>query len=280
MTQAMPSCLSCPKNSWFNNITMMNRSRRKILILLISIASASMLYAGRDANLEPATPTHWYIGGFAGINSNSHTGTYGLYDDNRPCCTFNSGSGVGVVLGVKAFIPLTERISFEPRVVFEGRGGTLKGSAYEQSIRGQNNQVELASYQDELVTTLPYLCVDALADYIVIPKYGLYVCAGFSMGMAISTSYTQYENILGPADVTYVNSGLTRQEVNSAKLPDFQSFQFGVRFGLGANIHLKNKLYLSPEVLYTIPFTSYSSNAGTAWKSTQLQPTLGICFQL
>jgi len=211
---------------------------------------------------------------------NSHSGTYSLYDANTACCTFTSGSGTGLALGLRAYIPLAENIFFEPRLSYEGRGGLLSGNDYQQLIRGKGNTLESATFRNELEASLPFMNLDLLAGYTLVPKIGLYVCGGLSIAGVANTSYAEYENIVAPSDVYYSGTTSTRQKVFSGNLPNFNGLQLGLRAGVGANIHLVRKWYLSPEVLYHLPLTKYSTANASDWKSSLIQLTLGLTLQL
>lgn len=262
------------------NVLMLRFRVSSLLYAVVMVCSLSQLQAGRDAILYPASPQHWFIGVFGGVNLNSHTGTYSLYDGSQACCTFTSGSGTGMVLGVRAYIPLAEQVFLEPRLSFEGRGGLLSGNDYVQMIRGQGNTLEPGTFRNELETDLPYFSLDILGGYTLLPKIGLYVCGGVNIGGAASTTYEEFESIVSPKDVFYNGTTSTRQRVFNGDLPNFKSLQLGLRAGLGANIHVYRKWYLSPEVLYHFPIGTYSSENGSDWKSSIVQCTIGLTLQL
>lgn len=240
----------------------------------------TMLLLSRDMILEPGDETRTLIGVYGGVNFNTHSGTFALVDGNLPCCTFNEGTGIGAVLGVKAFIPIASNLYFSPRLAYEGRGGTLKASEFTNDIIGADNIKEKATFRNEMVTTLPALNIDLLATYTFIPDYGLYVAAGVSGAYILSKNYSVSENILAPTGVTYSGTNSTSKEISSSSFTVFNSIQIGIRLGIGATISINDNIYINPEVLYHLSLTTLSTQSGSDWKSSLIQPTLGILFTL
>ncbi len=250
------------------------------LLTLLTLSSRPLLAGERDMILEPGERRQTLVGVFGGLNFNSHKGDYSIFDGNQPCCTFHDGSGTGAVFGLRAIIPFGQRWIFEPRLSYEGRGGLLKASVYQNQFRGANNQIETGNFQNELETSLPFINLDLMAGYVLWKRIGLSVNAGFSIGMGLSKNYDEFESYLGPSGVQYVKDNSTRTSLPSGQIQDFNSLQFGFRAGLLAAIPLTKRLYLCPEILYHLPINPVSAQASSAWKISILQPTLGLSLSL
>ncbi len=275
---------NCPRREEIADnefMTMKRRHRTFFYALLMAVALyPSALYAGRDAILDPAIPTYWYVGAFGGLNLNSHSGEYSIYDGPTKCCTFNSGSGTGMVLGLRAYIPLSSSLWLQPRLSYESRGGVLTSAPYTSLILGKNHTVENATLQYELEAGLPYVNLDLLGAWSITPNMGLYLCAGPSIAVAVDAAFSEYDNILSPSGVSFDTLGSTRVLVNSAKLNDYNSLQLGLRAGVGANIHLWKSWFVSPEIIYHLPLSGFSTRSGDSWKGSIVQCTIGITRQL
>ncbi|MFN8366004.1 MAG: outer membrane beta-barrel protein [Candidatus Kapaibacterium sp.] len=239
-----------------------------------------LLLRSHDMILEPGDDAKTYVGVYGGINYNMHNGTFSLVDGTTTCCTFNNGTGIGAVAGVKAFLPLASNLYFSPRLAYEGRGGTLRAAEYTNDIIGADHIIEKATFRNDLDMTLPTINLDILSAYTFVPQYGVYVAAGVSSGFVLSKNYTESENILAPSGVYYNGTTSTSKEIAQSSFTDFSALQFGVRVGLGAMVSISDNISINPEVLYHVPLTAYTTQYSSTWKTSLIQPTLGILFTL
>lgn len=231
----------------------------------------------RDPILEPGGRTP-LIGVFGGPTFNTHTGQFTVSENGVVCCVFDGGSGVGIVAGAKAFIPLGDAFAISPRISFEDRSGKYVQETEAFSFLGANNQTETLRFHDELEMNLPGVTVDALATY-TFTSFGLYAALGPSAGILVGKDFTKTETIPGPSGVTFLDDGSVSKTINSGEIATANTLQFGARGGLGANIPISGgAITLNPEVLYTFPLTKVSSVDEV--KVSGLQATLGILIGL
>ncbi|MBS1913587.1 MAG: PorT family protein [Bacteroidetes bacterium] len=227
-----------------------------------------------DRILDPGDAGMLLIGPFAGLDYNMHTGQFTISDGNFSCCTADGGSGLGLVFGGKAFIPLSETFSLSPRILYEGRGGTFTGTPDSMLIFGQNQQLETAQIDKEFKASIGTLGVDLLAT-LTVTDFGLYLAAGPSASYVIAKDFSQTATITRPSGVTFLD-GSTSQEMFHGDLDIINRFQMALRGGVGANIPIAQNLYLNPEALYGFPLTKFSKQDN--WKGSTLQGTIGLMF--
>ncbi len=240
--------------------------------------TAPMLLLSRDMILEPGEDSKTLIGIYGGINYNMHSGAFSLTDGVTTCCTFNEGNGIGAVAGIKAFLSLADNFYLSPRLAYEGRGGTLHAVEYANDILGANHTIEKATFRNDLDMALPVLNLDILTAYTFVPQYGIYAAAGISGGYIMNQNYTESENIIAPSNVFYYGTSSTSKVIAQSSFTDFSALQFGVRFGLGAMISLNDNIVINPEMLYHLPLSAYTTLHSSDWKTSLMQPTLGILF--
>lgn len=217
------------------------------------------------------------VGPYGGINFNMHNGRFVLTENNIVCCTFDEGSGIGPVVGVKAMIPLSDQLSLSPRLAYESRIGDFETTSDPVPIFGQNNQVENVIFTDRLEANLATFNIDLLGTY-TLTDFGLYVALGPSAGIVIGKNFTKTEEITTPDGVEFQNGTGTEQQLLSEELDIVNTLQFELRGGVGATIGLTDAIFLNPEVLYGFPFTKISKEDD--WKTSPLQFTIGILFAL
>jgi hypothetical protein len=248
------------------------------IVLLCSLFVGTHLFAAgpgpKDKILAPGRLL-FLLGPYGGIDYNIHKGQFNVIEGNLVCCTFDNGTGIKPVFGVKAFIPLSEAFHISPRVSFEGRGGEFT-TRETLPIFGQNNQVENMDLEEKLRVTYNTLTVDLFASY-TFTSFGLYVTAGPSVGFSVSKEFRKTETILGPPGVRYLD-GTTSKEFSLEVQGSVNSVLFSLRGGIGAAFPIARSVYLNPEVLYIFPLNKVSKDFD--WKASGIQATLGVLFAL
>ncbi len=224
-----------------------------------------------DKILNPSGAT-FLIGPYIGVNAAMHSGGFTITENGLTCCRFDKGSGLGVVGGIKAFIPLTENIDLSPRIAYEGRPGTFNDSSEPLPFLGANNQVELLRFDEELEAKLAAITFDILGTY-TFTEFGLYAALGPSGAIFAGKSFTKIETIPGPAGVLYKSGGTSRQ-VTSGDLTNLAGLQLDLRGGAGVKYPITETLFLNPEVLYSFPLSTVTTV--DSWKTSGLQGTLGL----
>jgi Outer membrane protein beta-barrel domain len=214
------------------------------------------------------------FGPYAGLNINMHSGKFATAQGDIICCEFDGGNGFGPVGGVKAFIPLADKLYLSPRLGYENLSGTFDAEPQMYPFLGAGNTMELTTFQNELEATMHGVSFDLHAAY-VLTSFGLYVTAGPSVSYLISADYTLTEKITNPPGVRYLDGG-TEKQVYAGDLEITESAFFAVRGGLGALIELNNKLYLNPELLYGFALTPISKTDD--WKANMLQVSIAVLF--
>lgn len=259
------------------------RGETPTLLSLIPVTPRIELPTGRylffpvpvDRILEPSGRKP-LAGIYGGANFAMHSGQFTITEDGLTCCAFDDGTGIGIVVGAKAFIPITDAIDITPRVSFETRPGKFTTLGAPLPILGAGNQVETMQFEDQLNVSLAGLVLDPMASY-TFTDFGLYATLGPSFSLVASKGFTKDETIANPNGVNYKTGG-TAKRLLEGDLANIESLQIAGRGGVGARIPLTESIVLNPEALYTIPFTKVTTV--DEWKTSGLQGTIGILFTL
>ncbi|MAT39759.1 MAG: hypothetical protein CL946_09170 [Ectothiorhodospiraceae bacterium] len=217
------------------------------------------------------------VGPYGGLNINMHSGYFAVYEGDILCCEFDEGDGIGPVFGVKGFVPIAGEFYLTPRIAYESRDGEFDAMPIVLPIRGIDNQIEMATFENTLDASLSALAIDVLGAYVLVPSVGLYVAAGPSLSLLMSPEYTKTETITAPPNVDY-QSGTNTQVLFEGDLELTESIVFDLRFGLGAMIQVSDGIFVNPEVLYSLGLTNISTE--NDWKANAIQPTIGVMFAL
>jgi hypothetical protein len=230
----------------------------------------------RDMILDPEPKTGWMLGVFGGIDYNMHHGGFTTTEGSIICCVANNGTGLGGVVGIKAFIPLSDNIALTPRILYEGRNGTFSAAPELYPILGQNNTQENLILTKQFKASIATVGADMfLAWYLT--ENGLYLAGGPSIATIVSKHFVQSEHIESPSGVTYLG-GAPDATVLDSDLDITKSLQVLVRIGAGYQIHLSERFTVNPEVSYGIPLTKLSTFYD--WAGSAFQSTIGLLYSL
>lgn len=247
------------------------------LITLFIIANTSFAETPdepKDKILEPGFRL-LLLGPYGGVNFNFHRGQFRTTDGNYLCCEFNEGKGIGLVAGIKAFIPITEALHVVPRLAYESFGGEFTEQINDIPMRGAGNQLEYWNVEEKLKVTLNVFNVDVLGAY-TLTSFGLYIAAGPAAHFTMKKEFKTTETILGPPGVRYLDGSTTKEFLKQETA--VRDMLFSLRGGVGALIPLTQSIYINPEALYSFPLTTVSKEG--EWKASAIQATLGILFLL
>jgi hypothetical protein len=239
-----------------------------------------MMHAGEpepiDKILYPGAMVRILLGPYAGINLNMHSGQFSTSENGVTCCNFSEGDGIGLVAGIKAFIPISDAFRISPRLFYEQRGGDFTAELLSYPFFGANQMLEYVDMENKLEASLGTIGVDLFASYHT-GVAGIYLAAGPSFCFVASQNFRKTESILRPSGVTYLD-GSTSKAVFDGELEIVQDLLFGLRGGVGMLLPVTSEIQLDFEALYHLPLNSVSSESD--WNASAFQATIGILFEL
>ncbi len=215
------------------------------------------------------------IGIAPGMSMRWQQGTMRTTDGYYDCCSFTGGSGIGFTAGVTAMYSLGSALYLRGGAGWEHVVSDYSAERKSYPILGQGNTVEYADLQNDLSVSMSALRIDAGLAYMVIEP-GLFIFAGPSVTVPLSPSWTQTEEITGPAGLRYLDGSLSKVLIDT-DIPGTRPF-VSLRFGAGALIPLTSDLQLMPEMLFSIPVMEMQPDF--MWSMSGLDLSVGMMLRL
>lgn len=226
----------------------------------------------------------YFIGGYGAYSYNMHFAEFRALP-NVPCCgdNFEDGSGSGWAAGLLFEIPLRKTVLLGFRAGIISHNGTLEKSEMIgnslntetfETIGGGNPAVDVYS-KNTIDSRLMSIGIDPYVSFKFFDQINSYI--GFRLGYFINGSFDQIEKITRPNNVTFKGGSLTRNERNNEEIPEFNPLQIWGMFGLGYDLPIGRKTYLTPEIRYYLPFMDLTD---VYWKTASLQFGLSLRYPI
>lgn len=250
--------------------------KKLVSIILFFIAFSAV--TSYSQNEQPL----FYIGGYGGLNYNMHSAEFTSLEGYYTCCpSFSSGNGLGFTFGGLFQYPLNndQSLMLNIRLGYS----KLSGEILENDIIGNTEvrqttppyeTIELikAEVEHSVTGNISLLALEPSVSYYI--YNGFHVTGGASIGFMINPTFDQYEMLVSPNNVVFSEEGtLKRNIVEGDELPDAKSLQIHAIVGLGYDIPIARKTYVTPEVKYYHPFMDITSRD---WKISTFYAGISI----
>jgi hypothetical protein len=277
----------------------MNKPSVKIylLILLNLIFSLNALSDEPDKSgilkYDILFPSRYlYYGVYGGLNINSCAGHVFLIDKNNGflCNDFENGSGLGGILGINIFYPISGYIDISPRIYFQSEFCNFSQNTIYPFLN-ENNIIEDVTFEDKLKTKMRSINVDLFVSYYPFSfrfdRYNLYFNLGLSMNYFISQNIYNTETIAKPGGVKFLD-GSTFKTLTDQNLDFIESQNYSIKAGFGLKWNIYKKIFFNPELIYSIFTTESTKEAGwnaylyksSVFKINRLQITLSLLWEI
>ncbi len=195
------------------------------------------------------------------------------------CCSeYDSGDGNGFFIGALYVMPISADFAFR------GRAGLSMISADFSQIdvignvvRGDDSNPQVLDAESESILTADLTMLNISPGVLWYPTdIPLSVSAGFSVGLPMSTSFEQREELVHPLD-TYDENGEPVRNAFDGEIEDISSLMLG--FGLGAQYTLPigSELRLIPEVEYVVGVSDVVADA--SWKASEMRFGISVMYE-
>lgn len=207
------------------------------------------------------------LGVHGGINYNYHNTNFNSLSGVPNCCTsYSSGmQGNGINLGALVEIPISDLIALQVR----GTYSDLSGATSIREFIGQKwvaDKPVPVNVNHNLDANIAVASIDPIAN-IRLFDFPLDINAGLTFGSLVSKKAVQSEKLVSN-EFLFTDTTNSRNNF-SGDIPNASSMYLGALIGLGYEIMLTDKLYLSPEISYVAPFTKIAE--GLDWSVSSLK---------
>ncbi|HPO63916.1 MAG TPA: OmpA family protein, partial [Candidatus Kapabacteria bacterium] len=187
------------------------------------------------------------IGASLNLNFNMHSPSFSYPLNSSEIQFDKNANSLGAALGLIGNFPITDYITFSGRIGYNMLNGELEKDNY------------------KLKTSLSTLEITpAVQVYNLFPIRPLYLLGAIELGLPLSKNYNINDN--------------GTELVPDTDIPD-ASFRMALGLGVGYTFKLSDKIYLSPEASFRIPFTKVSSSdAFKSWDVPQLRLGVNLTF--
>jgi len=215
---------------------------------------------------------------FAGISGNFYSGNFDVFQGGTACGVFTNGTGWEPPFGILAEIPLSQKFSLSPRLLWNNLSGAFTTAAPNTGDVLVNGSPAPTNLQDKLATTLHNASLDALLKWMPFRKNNLYLLGGATFNYNTAASFTQTESILSPNNAVFTTNGQQDRTLDSGNFTTVNKLQYALSFGVGFDIPLSQKIFLAPEILTSIGLNSVLSDVG--WNIITLRFMVAVKFDL
>lgn len=206
------------------------------------------------------------LGIYLGGNMNMHNPNFSNvfpFDTTRNVLFDNSANSLGLNIGAIINVPIDNIFTFSGRIGYNGMSGDLDA----------NNLFTDTSSASTINSSLNYLEISPMMQFHnLLPIKRLYFLAGLELGIPISSSFDKTTTISSTTITT------STQTTIGSEITDV-SIRAALGLGLGYTFDISDKIYLSPELSFRLPFTNVSSaNQFDSWSAPQIRLGVNLTF--
>jgi outer membrane protein OmpA-like peptidoglycan-associated protein len=240
-----------------------------LLLACISKHSHPYILAQEESDAKASLPI-WYGFGLQGMYL-QHNTDGNLQCLNDPACpSFNSGSGFG--LG-----PL---LSIEWMKNNWGLLSTLSYNMANGNLETEDSRAQTVNQLGEIVPLIRKHSVtmqvhNITSNIALQMKTGdMRIYAGTNIGFLINPHWTASSSLISPSNITFPSGKRDTIFVNQQTIQNHNPVQFGSILGIGYDFTLKDKVKITPELTYSLPFSSMVSSSD--WKQSSLALSVSV----
>lgn len=227
-----------------------------------------------ESDILAARPVRYFIAIGGGVIPFQHLG-----DFSPNCeCRFSGGKGLRPLFAAE-FSVQYPKLGFSIKAQFTYQNVSadfVRRSSRTSVVVGDNPDINV-EYENTSQVKLHYLAMSATYAWYF-PYTQIFMYGGFELGYPVTYTYNNEEKILTPG-VRYYDGNTTNTLLPTQNIPGGKIIRLGIAVGIGIDIILSSRFYLTPEVGATYPFSTVTSN-DTDWKVMTERALLFLKFRL
>lgn len=210
-----------------------------------------------------------------------HSSDFSYLNQQISCGKFASGSGISFSGGANFELPLSALLWADIGIHYKSYTGDFEIERLSSAYDLTNNKSAIIKANNKIATNLAYLKFEPGIKYKVIDDLfngPLFVNIGFGIGIPLSNTFTQTENIKSPQNAYFINGGkfVQSRQLFDGDIDDINSLLLS--FKVGAENHLK----MSEQLAFTqgvgIEYSLNSVINHSAWNIFDLNLALGLRY--
>lgn len=260
---------------------MMNKKMLNTLIIML--LTIGMYFAAAEENYK----VPFSLGIYTGLNLNMQSPSF-LYTTSatspgpaKLSFAQNSTSS-GLAIGALTYIPVTDIFTVSFRAGYNQLSGILDEIQIHNKVvvnypdKINRAIIDTASVNQTLTSSLNYFEISPVLQFHnLLPVKRLFFLGGFELGIPIGNKYTLEETIrdIGNQTPTQFETIADNQTIPEA------SIRMALIFGAGIILNLNDKICLTPEITYRLPFSKVSTNVSfDKWDVPQLRLGFNLTY--
>jgi len=216
-----------------------------------------------------------------GMAYNVHTGTFGTTEGILDCGTFKDATSLRWLIGNTVDVSLSPVLGISGRIYYHNAGADFESqTASPPKISLNDGSVVYLNTNQTLETSVDYLNFEVLGRYNL--TNNLYASLGPSLGIAVRANYSQYEEIVSPKGVNFID-GQPKRKIISGTFGESNSgknkqLRLAAHLAVGGDFPLSSRIFINPELGYYLPFTKVITPSD--WKISAFTATIGLKFAI
>jgi len=246
-----------------------------LITLLITVFCANIFAQNSTEYLDVKK---YAIGIYGNTSINSHSPDFAKLIGTPNCCSgFESGTGIGLNIGMIFQYPITENLELDLRASVLDLGADLISTQQIPISNLDNSNIgDIAETEHLISTSISSFGVNAGLNYY--PIQYLYIHGGGYLGYLITGHFEQEERLTLPSNRgVFKDTGTRKRNEIQGDIPELNSLSAFLNIGIGYSLLLNERgtFLLVPEIGFNIGLNNINSQP---WKVNQITFGLALMF--
>lgn len=246
-----------------------------LITLFVTVFSTNLLAQNSTEYLDVKK---YAIGIFGATSLNSHSPDFSKLIGTPNCCSgFNSGSGIGLNIGMIFQYPINKKLELDLRASVLDLGADLISTQQIPiSDLDNSNSGDIAETEHLISTSISTMGLNAGINYY--PIQYLYIHGGGFLGYNAHGEFEQEERLTRPSNRgVFKDTGTRKRNEIQDDIPEFSNLSTFLNFGVGYSLLLNERgtFLLIPEISFNFGLNNINSQS---WKVNQITFGLALMF--
>lgn len=246
-----------------------------LITLFVTVFSTNLFAQNSTEYLDVKK---YAIGIFGATSLNSHSPDFAKLIGTPNCCSgFESGSGIGLNIGMIFQYPINKKLELDLRASVLDLGADLISTQYIPiSDLDNSNNGDIAETEHLISTSISSFGLNAGVNYY--PIQYLYLHGGGFIGYIVNGTFEQEERLTMPSNRgVFKDTGTRKRNELHGDIPELNSLNAFLNFGVGYSLLLNDRgtFLLVPEISFNYGLNNINSQP---WKVNQITFGLALMF--